>query len=409
MTENQLQQPLHIVDHLFFLIENGHVLVWNYKTHKQYILEKNYFLELLQLSQTNKYQDETICNELLEANLITDAPSLSNKWGWDILSRIFHIGTQNVGSEKFNIDSEHYAKNYLDQCATLQKDIPQLFTEKAGSLIHLPEPDISLLENVSFFSVLKNRKTSRAFNAEYITLKELSLILYCSFGLIHGEWEELNQLNLKETGIRKASPSSGGSHSEEAYIAVYRIEGLKQGLYHYRPQDHNLTLLKEGSFEKKIIGMNYNQFFSEGMAFGIYLTSRLEKIWWKYKHSRSYRTMLLDIGHVSQTFLTSSTALGMQTWIHDLSELKHILTVFFDEVRCNRLKIENTVIGKLATHMNFDFFHNKHDRHGEIKPTREIIEGDPALLHNLNQHNKREFAESGAFVRGCVRISHKNG
>lgn len=312
---NNLEQPLHIADHLFFLIENGHVLVWNYETHEQYILENQYFLELLHISQTEKYQDEVICNELLESKLITNKPIQTSQWGWDILSKIFHFGTQNIGSAMLGVDSEQYAKNYIYQCATLQNDIPQFFTEKEGLLMELPEPNLSLLENISFLLTLKNRKTSREFNYEYITLNELSLILYCSFGLIHGDWEELNQLGLKQTGIRKSSPSSGGVHAEEAYVAIYRVEGLKQGLYHYRPQNHKLTLLKEGEFEKKIIELNYNQFFSEGMAFGVYLTSRLEKIWWKYKHSRSYRNMLLDIGHVSQTFLMSATALGLQTWI----------------------------------------------------------------------------------------------
>jgi len=107
------------------------------------------------------------------------------------------------------------------------------------------------------------------------------------------------------------------------------------------------------------------------------------------------------------TLAFSPKSRKISSTLHDLSELKHILTVFFDEVRCSRLKIEDTVIGKLATHTNFDFFHNKYDRHGEIRSTREMVEGDLALLHSLNQHDKKEFAESGTFVRGCVRISHK--
>ncbi|EKD91569.1 MAG: hypothetical protein ACD_29C00485G0004 [uncultured bacterium] len=306
---------MYIVDDLFFLIEAGSVLVWNYKNHQQYILETDYFLELLQLSKTNNPQNESICKELLEANLITDTPNQSNKWGWDVLSRIFHFGTQNAGSATLDVDPIGYTKNYLDQCNKIQNTIPSLFAEREGPLLELPEPEISLLDTMSFLSVLKKRKTSRAFNSEKISLKEFSLILYCSFGLIHGGWEELARLGLMQTGIRKASPSSGGLHSEEAYVVVYRVDGLEQGLYHYRPQDHKLTQLREGDFEKQTIRMNYNQFFSEGLSFGVYLAVRLEKIWWKYKHSRSYRGALLDMGHVSQNFLVVSTALELQTWM----------------------------------------------------------------------------------------------
>jgi hypothetical protein len=108
------------------------------------------------------------------------------------------------------------------------------------------------------------------------------------------------------------------------------------------------------------------------------------------------------------TLAFSPKSRKISSTLHDLSELKHILTIFFDEVRRSHLKIEDTVIGRLATNMDFEFFHSKHDRHGEIKPTREIAQGDKALLQHLNQYENREFAESGAFIRGCVRVSHKN-
>jgi len=330
MHTDKIDPPLYLANHLFFLIEDGQVLAWNYKTHEQYMLERDYFSELLCLSQTNKPQNKKISEELLQANLATKTLVKSKEWGWDILSKIFHIGTQNVYSDILDLDPEQFSKDYIDQCATLKNDIPLPFLEKEGNLIELPKPDVTLFEKTSFFSVLKNRKTCRAFNSEFITLKELSLVLYCSFGLIHGDWEELEQHNLMQTGLRKASPSSGASHSEEAYVVVYRVDGLMQGLYHYRPQDHKLTQLSKGDFEKKVVEMNYQQFFSEGMAFGVYITSRLEKIWWKYKHSRSYRAMLLDIGHVSQTFLTCSTAAGMHTWLtgafHDI-EVENFLDI----------------------------------------------------------------------------------
>ncbi len=306
---------LFVSDQLFFLIEDGQILVWNYQSHEQYLIEIDYFLELLELSRTNQCHDEKICRELLAANLVSETCVPSQPWGWDILSKIFHIGTQNVGTRLADLSPELFAKNYINHCVAIKEDMPTLFHEREGEVIALPPPDISLLEKLPFFSVLKNRKTCRVFNAQSITLEELSSLLYASFGLIHGQWHELDQQDLIPTGIRTASPASGGLHSEEAYIVAYRITGLQKGLYHYRLQDHQLTLLKPGDFEEKVVEMNYQQFFSEGMAFGIYITSRFEKLWWKYKHSRAYRAMLLDIGHVSQTFLLCSTALGMQTWM----------------------------------------------------------------------------------------------
>ena len=36
---------------------------------------------------------------------------------------------------------------------------------------------------------------------------------------------------------------------------------------------------------------------------------------WKYGHSRAYRNVLLDVGHVSQTFLLTASSLGLETWL----------------------------------------------------------------------------------------------
>lgn len=93
--------------------------------------------------------------------------------------------------------------------------------------------------------------------------------------------------------------------------------------------------------------------------------------------------------------------------LNDLSELKHILHIFLDEVRSGRLNIEETVMGKLANRINFDFFHNKNDKHGEIKSTNEIFKGDPLLLQGLNLYKKRKFPDCGTFIRGCIRLTYK--
>ncbi|HAU3965748.1 TPA: chromate resistance protein ChrB domain-containing protein [Legionella pneumophila] len=111
---------------------------------------------------------------------------------------------------------------------------------------------------------------------------------------------------------------------------------------------------------------------------------------------------------VLQLLAFSPKSRKISSTIHDLSELKHILDIFLDEVKRGNLNIEDTIIGKLANYANFDFFHNKPDRHNEIKLTYDMTVGDPALTYNLTQYGKRELSESGTFVRGCIRISEKD-
>lgn len=308
----------YINKHLFFLIEDGQVLIWNYKDHEQFLVETKYFYELLNVSGNGYCENKKIQEELVATNIITNnKPELDN-WGWDCLSKIFHIGTKNQILKDFPVggsSNESFAQSYLKECENLDT-MPDIFYEKEGEKIILPKPDISQLRHVSFYDAILNRKTSRKYYSKSISLNTLSTILHTSFGLIHGEeWKDFTDNSLKQTAIRKASPASGGVHLEEAYIVIYRVDEIKPGLYHYDVKNHALTLLKLGDFEKKVIDMNFQQFFSQGLAFGVYLTARFEKSWWKYKHSSAYRAALMDIGHASQTFQLSSAAFGLNTWL----------------------------------------------------------------------------------------------
>ena len=54
--------------------------------------------------------------------------------------------------------------------------------------------------------------------------------------------------------------------------------------------------------------------FAGGVSFGVFITCRFDKLWWKYPRSRAYRVALLDAGALVQSFLLSSTDLGFHTW-----------------------------------------------------------------------------------------------
>ncbi|EKD75379.1 MAG: hypothetical protein ACD_44C00148G0004 [uncultured bacterium] len=92
--------------------------------------------------------------------------------------------------------------------------------------------------------------------------------------------------------------------------------------------------------------------------------------------------------------------------LQDLSELRHVMQIFIEEIYCNKLKVEDTIICNIATHAEFEYFHSKLDRHGEIKLTRDMVIGDSSLTY-YSENTSREFADSGSLIRGCVRIAKK--
>ena len=162
----------YISPNLFFLLEKEGLLVWDYKNHTQYLLEKKYFSVLCDISQGVSIQDSSlpILKELEEAQLIsTNHNSEAEEWGWDAISRIFHIGTQNVYSESPITDEQTLSQNYLNECERLSKETPQLFSEKEGPLINLPAPNLEVLDQASLLMALKRRKTCRHFFGRPIT------------------------------------------------------------------------------------------------------------------------------------------------------------------------------------------------------------------------------------------------
>lgn len=58
-----------------------------------------------------------------------------------------------------------------------------------------------------------------------------------------------------------------------------------------------------------------DQFYMEGLAFGVFMVSDLTRVWEKYLHSRAYREIFLDAGHLSQTLQLTATSLSLNTWV----------------------------------------------------------------------------------------------
>ena len=93
--------------------------------------------------------------------------------------------------------------------------------------------------------------------------------------------------------------------------------------------------------------------------------------------------------------------------LFDLRELRYIVDAFMDELSGNKVKLETTIVGEIPKLVEFDFYHNKPDQHDEIQLTSAMLNGDPRLVGSLYNSRTQDFANSGAFVRGCVRIKRR--
>ena len=164
----------------------------------------------------------------------------------------------------------------------------------------------AIQRNAEFPQVLLARRTWRRFSSRPVELSALSTLLGLSFGV---QW----WVNLRKVGrvALKTSPSGGARHPIEIYVLARRVAGLRPGLYHYRADKHCLELLKRGASSRQIVRYLAGQKWWGTAAALILMTADFRRTQWKYESPRAYRVVLIDAGHLCQTFCLVATWLGL--------------------------------------------------------------------------------------------------
>jgi SagB-type dehydrogenase family enzyme len=308
---------MQINPYLFILPRTPGQIVWDYKNHKQYELDLEHSTRLAELiSKPNRFNNRNrIDIQLLEAGILTTATPSIIEWGWDDLSKIFHIGTKNIPCQHTPQDIHEWSREYLNHCSeVLATPTPdtRLAEHLAGVLITLPKP--SCLPEGSLANTLIDRKTCRTFTGDSLSLEEVSTLLYLSLGYLREREDDVDERIAEGLGARRTSPSGGGLNACEGFLLVQNVSGLKPGLYAYHSTEHALSFVNP--LPCRPLGqLLCGQHFINNLPVGLFITSRFDKLWWKYEHSRAYRMAYVEAGHISQTFQLVATALGLNTWL----------------------------------------------------------------------------------------------
>jgi len=303
---------------LFILARPPHQIVWNYERHTQFELKLHYSTRLAQLIQDPSRFDthNAIDADLLDADIIIETAREPMKWEWDELSRIFHIGTKNIPCANIPVDVHEWAALYLQHCnEVLSSPTPPARTKnRPADRIILAPPLLADLQGASLTRTLIDRSTSRSFREQAVSIEQVSTLLYLTLGYLNERQAPPGAACPESLAARRSSPSGGGLNACEGYLYVRNVTGLAPGVYAYHPDDHALSLTKplpEAPLGRLLCG----QHFINPLPFGLFITSRFDKLWWKYEHSRAYRMAFVETGHVSQAFLMVATALGLDTWL----------------------------------------------------------------------------------------------
>lgn len=314
---------------IFLRIMNGRLILWDYYHHNQYEIDIRHLQRIIEMSDGAQITDSSIDQEITNTGIFVNPET--DDWGWDWLSRIFHVGTQIPPEHRVSDSDDNSYRGYVQYCSRIADKIPSMFQAPDGIKVPLPHPDLDSIGCMSLKAALLNRKTTRSFHGEPLDLAIVSNSLYATFGAVHGEERsDLKALGLMPVGYRRTSPSGGSLQASEPYLVAIRVEGLAPGVYHYSSDKHQLTsiggALAPGQLGRLLCAQN----FSEDLAYGVFIVSLFSKMWWKYPHSRAYRVSLLDIGCLTQTFQLVCTAQGIQSWPtgyfldHEVNRLLHL-------------------------------------------------------------------------------------
>ena len=181
---------------------------------------------------------------------------------------------------------------------------PKIFkTVKGAAKTPLPS---RTFPDSEFVRVLINRKTHRRFSKQQLPLETVSQLLSLVWG-VNG------YLHTRRFGrlLHKTSPSDGARHPGEVYLMALCVKGLKAGLYHYQPATHQLETISTKTSPNKAWLYCARQHFVKNAAALFLMTAVFERTMWKYEHVRAYRVVLLDAGHLCQTFCLVATWLGL--------------------------------------------------------------------------------------------------
>jgi len=149
-----------------------------------------------------------------------------------------------------------------------------------------------LLPQVSLSQILKEQKALRTNGLP--TLEDLSQIFKLTYSLT------AKTAGSGGTFYYRSVASAGALYPIEIYLAMPKIQGLNEGLYHYSITHPGLSPLREGNFSHFLRSVSqWPDGFQPGVVFlfsAIFFRSA-----WKYRE-RAFRYHLLDTGHLIENF-----------------------------------------------------------------------------------------------------------
>jgi SagB-type dehydrogenase family enzyme len=184
---------------------------------------------------------------------------------------------------------------------------PPIFKTHADSVerIVLPAASKDCLGQKDLFDCISERKSRRKFNEEALSIEELSFLLWATQGV--------KQTFSHNRHAFRTVPSGGARHPFETYLAIFHVQGIAPGLYHYLPFEHSLVLVrKDENLAQELIDGCNGQPFAGKCAVNFIWTTIPYRTEWRYTLA-SDKIILQDSGHLCQNLYLACEAIDAGT------------------------------------------------------------------------------------------------
>ena len=190
-----------------------------------------------------------------------------------------------------------------DQSQGLPPPPPEKPCPSGAETVKLPSADPIVVETVRLHECLAKRRSRRRFRNMPLSLPELSYLLWATQGVA----EKGAQHSLRTV------PSAGARHPFETYLAVFRVTGLKEGLYRYLPIEHGLVFLfAKTGLREELVAAALDQDFAGDCAATFIWSCVPYRGEWRYG-PMAHKPALLDAGHICQNLYLACEGLGCGT------------------------------------------------------------------------------------------------
>ncbi len=187
-----------------------------------------------------------------------------------------------------------------------------------GEEIPLEKPDLEeLIRSDPPLSAVQTQRVSvRQYDEENpISVAQLGHFLFRCARVMSKSSMTVQGLDQQETGMefsRRPYPNGGASYELELYLTVANCAGLQPGLYHYDPDKHSLTRLRDMDGELQLL-LEDAWIATAQQARGqvlITIAARFQRVSWKYRGLAS-TVIMRNTGVLYQTMYLVATAMGL--------------------------------------------------------------------------------------------------